>query len=318
MSPLDPSLERYLAGLADGPPSWEVPVQELRARHEGDVVQLWGRDPEPVADVRDSSIDGPGGPLAIRVYRPPSVAALPAVVWYHGGGWVLGSLQTHDLLCRALAAMTPCCVVAVDYRRAPETRFPGAADDAWAALRWTLDAAGGLGADAARVAVAGDSAGGNLAAVTARRARDRDLAIALQVLVYPVTDADFDSDSYRRYAEGLNLTRDEMRWFWGTYLDGADPADPDAAPLRVGDAAGLAPALVQVAECDVLRSEGSAYAERLIAAGVPTRLTHYPGMLHGFLQMPAYTPAATAALEEIASTIRIGRAALVGSGDAVA
>jgi acetyl esterase len=303
MSPIDPSLEGYMASVAAGVPPWEVPLADLRARHEADVSELWGRPPEPLAHVQDATVAGPGGPLSVRVYRPASESPLPALVWYHGGGWVIGSIASHDRLARALAAAVPCCLVSVDYRRAPENPFPAAADDAWAALLWTVDSADELAIDRERIAVGGDSAGGNLAAVTARRARDRDVRLALQVLTYPVTDSDFESRSYSQYGEGLNLTRDEMRWFWDTYLAGGDPTHPDAAPMRVDDLAGVAPALVQIAEFDVLRSEGEAYAGRLTAAGVPTRLTRYAGMVHGFLQMPAQTPVAQLALDEIVALV---------------
>jgi acetyl esterase len=306
MSPIDPSLERYMASVVAGVPPWEVPLAELRARHEKDVGELWGRAPEALADVRDVTIAGPGGSLRLRVYRPASESPLPALVWYHGGGWVIGSIASHDRLARALAAAAPCCVVSVDYRLAPEHPYPAAADDAWAALLWTVESAGELAIDRERIAVGGDSAGGNLAAVTARRARDRDVRVMLQVLTYPVTDTDFESSSYSEHAEGLNLTRDEMRWFWETYLAGGDPAHPDAAPMRVDDLADVAPALVQVAEFDVLRSDGEAYAARLTAAGVPTRLTRYAGMVHGFLQMPAQTPVARLALDEIVAIVGRG------------
>jgi len=303
MASIDPALQTYMEGALERPNAWDVSLAELRSGHEAQTAELWGRAPDAVAQVLDVTIDGPDGPLAARVYRPDTQGVLPAMVWYHGGGWVVGSVETHDRLCRALAARAPCCVIAVDYRLAPEHPFPAAVRDAWAGLAWTLAAADELRIDPARVAVGGDSAGGNLAAVTALRARDEGVALALQALVYPVTDADFESESYRTHGDGLNLTRDGMRWYWDAYLAGGDPAHPDASPLRAADLRGLAPALVQTAEYDVLRSEGEAYAQRLAQAGVATTLTRYDGMIHGFVQMPAYTPAATRALDEIATAL---------------
>lgn len=309
MSPIDPSLQRYMADTLRAPEPWEVPLAELRAGHASVCAELWGRAPEHVADVRDVAIGAAPGAAAVRVYRPGTEGSLPALVWYHGGGWTVGSLQTHDSLCRALAAGGPCCVVSVGYRLAPEYRFPAAVEDAWAGLSWTVDNSTQLGVDPGRIAVGGDSAGGNLAAVMALRARDEGVPIALQTLVYPVTDADFERESYREHADGLNLTRARMRWYWQQYMGEADPRDPRAAPLhaRLG---GVAPALVQIAEYDVLRSEGDAYARRLAEAGVPVTLTCYRGMLHGFLQMPALAPASSAALAEILEAVsRAGRTA---------
>jgi acetyl esterase len=237
------------------------------------------------------------------VYRPRSHEPLPALVWLHGGGWAVGSIDSHDPVCRYLASRTPCCVVAADYRLAPEDPFPAGLDDSWAATEWTISEAAALGVDPARVAVGGDSAGGNLAAVVALRARDRGLPLALQVLVYPVTDLDLDTESYLEHATGLNLSRAKMEWYWGLYLDGADGLHPDASPLRA-EMSGVAPAVVITAEYDPLRSEGDAYAARLAEAGVSVTHIGYDGMIHGFVRMPALVEEALHALDEVAAALR--------------
>ena len=258
---------------------------------------------DEVDEVVDLSIPGPAGPLRVRVYRPLSTEILPVVIWFHGGGWVVGTIESHDPVCRALANRTPCVVVAVDYRLAPEAPFPAALEDSWAATQWVAEEALKLGADANRIVVAGDSAGGNLAAAVALRARDQGLDLALQVLVYPVTDAEFETESYQRLATGLNLTRAKMEWYWQQYLGGADALNPEASPLRAPDLTGVAPAIVQTAEHDPLLSEGEAYARRLEEAGVPVTLTRYDAVIHGFIRMPALVAEADFALAQIASAV---------------
>ena len=300
---LDTGLEGYVRRAASSPPAWEVPIAELRAGPDAEVPEVWG-NPDPVDGVDDLTIEGPGGPLVLRVYRPASAEPLPGLLWFHGGGWAVGSLASHDPVCRHLASTTPCCVIAVDYRLAPEHPFPAAVDDCLAALEWVSDASEQLGVDPARLAVGGDSAGGNLAAVTALRARDAGIPLALQVLVYPVTDVDLDSPSYLEHAVGLNLTRAKMEWYWRLYLAGADGEHPHASPLRADDLSGVAPALVQTAEYDPLRSEGEAYSDRLADHGVPVTSTRYDGMIHGCIRMPALTAGALTGLAEIAATLR--------------
>jgi acetyl esterase/lipase len=302
MADLHANLRPYVERVIAGPAAWEVPLEALRAGPELEIAEIWGL-PDEVDEVVDLMIPGPEGPLRVRVYRPRSTELLPVVIWFHGGGWVVGTLDSHDPVCRALANRTPCVVVSVDYRLAPEWPFPAALDDAWAATQWVADEALKLGADASRIVVAGDSAGGNLAAAVALRARDSGPSLALQALVYPVTDFDFDSESYARYESGLNLTRAKMQWYWEQYLAGADGLHPDASPLRALDLAGAAPALVQVAEHDPLLSEGEAYAARLAEAGVPVTLTRYDGMIHGFIRMPALVAEADFSLGEIASAV---------------
>src|SRR5581483_810451 len=240
-----------------------------------------------------------------RVYRPDAEGPLPAIVYLHGGGWVVGSIESHDPLCRALAARTPCVAVSVDYRLAPEHRFPAAVDDAWEATLWVAAHAAELGADPGRIAVGGDSAGGNLAAVVALRARERGLPLALQVLIYPVIDHDLDSPGYREHGSGLNLTRAKMEWYWRQYLGEGDGSEPEASPIRATDHARLAPALVQTAEYDPLVWEGEAYARTLERAGMPVRLTRYESQIHGFVRLAALCGrAADDAVEEIADALR--------------
>jgi acetyl esterase len=251
---------------------------------------------EPLAKTEDRTL--PEG-LKLRIYSPDAAGPLPILLFFHGGGWVLGDLESHDDLCRSLARRSGVRVVAVDYRRSPETKYPGPLDDAEAALRW---AAG----ESPRVAVGGDSAGGNLAAALALRTRDRGgPKIAFQLLIYPVTDTSFDRGSYRDFASGVGLTRSNMQWFWDSYLrDAADAADPYAAPLKAPSLKGLPPAYVLSAEFDVLRDEVEAYARRLHKEGVPVRGVRYNGMNHGFIRMGALYPQADRALTELASQLR--------------
>jgi acetyl esterase len=305
--PLDPQARDYLDRLAasGAPPVNELPVEEARRTTEEAAAELFG-PADPVGSVVDRAIPGPGGAIRLRIYAPAGTARpLPALAYFHGGGWVIGSLDTHDGVCRSLAARTPCVVVAVDYRLAPEHRFPAAVDDTWAATAWVAEHAASIGADPARIAVGGDSAGGTLAAVTALRARDRGLELALQLLVYPVTDHSFETASYSECATGYGLTLEAMRWFWGHYLgpDG-DGSHPEASPLRAAHLTGLAPALVITAELDPLRDEGEAYARRLERAGIPVALTRYEGMLHGFYRWAAITDRTQDALDESASVLR--------------
>jgi acetyl esterase len=302
MADLHANLRPYVERANASPPAWDLPLELLRAAPELENPEIWGL-PDEVDEVVDLLIPGPEGKLRVRVYRPRSTELLPVVLWFHGGGWVVGTIESHDPLCRALANRTPCVVVSVDYRLAPEAPFPAGLDDAWAATQWVAEETLELGADPSRIVVAGDSAGGNLAAAVALRARDAGLPLALQALVYPVIDFDFESESYLRLAEGLNLTRAKMQWYWELYLGGADGLQPEASPLRAPDLAGVAPALVQVAEHDPLLSEGEAYAARLEEAGVPVTLTRYDGVIHGFIRMPALVAEADFSLAEIAQAV---------------
>jgi acetyl esterase len=239
---------------------------------------------EPVGRVENRAIPGPGGDLPVRIYWPSGSGPFPILVYFHGGGWVVGNLDTHDAVCRSLTNDAGCVTVSVDYRLAPEAKFPGPVEDCYAATVWASKNAASLNADAARLAVGGDSAGGNLAAAVALMARDRGgLPIRFQLLIYPVTDRDFTVRSYVENAEGYGLMKADMEWYWEQYLSSdADAQNPYAAPLRATNLRGLPPALVITAGYDVLRDEGEAYARALEAADVPTRLAQYPGLNHGF------------------------------------
>jgi acetyl esterase len=286
------------------PPLHHQSVEQARAFHVADAAALNG-PPAPVAAVADRLVPGPAGELPVRVYTPEGSPPFPIVVFFHGGGWVVGTLDTYDPLCRALAAATPAVVVSVDYRLAPEHRWPAAVEDAYAATEWASRNAAALGGAQHRLAVAGDSAGGNLAAVVALGARDRGgPAIAFQLLVYPVLDVAGDTASWREFADGFYLTADGMRWYWDHYLGGADGAAPDASPLRAAFVGGLPPALVIGAEYDILRDEGEAYAARLAEAGVDATASRHAGVVHGFVRWRAVTGAAEDALQEAAAALR--------------
>ncbi|MFN0095995.1 MAG: alpha/beta hydrolase [Dehalococcoidia bacterium] len=244
---------------------------------------------EAVGSVVAARVPGPGGDIPVRIYTPPRVnLTRPGLVWFHGGGWVFGDLESADNTARALCMAADCVVVSVDYRLAPEHKFPAAADDCYAVTKWAFENAANLRIDAKRLAVGGDSAGGNLAAVVAQLAKTGGPELSFQLLVYPVTDANFTTGSYAANASGYLLTKVDMEWFWECYLASpAQASDPKAAPLQATDLGGLPPALVLTAEFDPLRDEGEAYAAKLKAAGVAVESTRYDGMIHGFFGNPA-------------------------------
>jgi acetyl esterase len=299
---LDPDvrklLDTYFAAPAPaGPPD----VAALRAAAEAAPAALGG-DPEPVAHVRDRRVGHAKGAVPIRIYRPAADGPLPLVVFAHGGGWVTGSLDSHDRLCRMLANRLGSVVVAVDYRRAPEHPYPAALDDVEAAWHWCIEEARALHVDLARTAVAGDSSGGNLAAALALRvARRREARPTLQLLLYPALDASAALPSYERHAEGFNLTAAMMRWYWREYAREASPADPELSPLAAADVSVFPPTVIAVAQADVLRDDGLAFAARLRDAGVPVRVVDCAGMVHGFLRWTGAVPAARHWVDEIAS-----------------
>jgi acetyl esterase len=308
---LDPKIEAVLAGMlaAPGPPSHEIPIEQARVNHRMETEALCGEGP-PVAAVRDLAIPGPGGEIPLRAYTPEGAGERPPlVVFLHGGGWALGSIETYDAPLRALANASGAVVVSVEYRLTPEHRFPAAVNDSLMAVRWAAAEGGQLGADPSRLAVAGDSAGGNLAAVCARSLRG-EVDLRLQVLIYPVTDGGVNTPSFREFGERFGLTAAGMRRFWELYLDGADAAsDPDAAPLRDPDLRGVAPAYVLTADHDVLRDEGEAYAHALRDAGVDVELHRWPGTIHGFIRWLAATEVAGEAISEVGDRLRRALAA---------
>ena len=268
-------------------------------------------DADDVAEVRELAAPGPAGRIPLRLYRGKGCtgdALQPALVYFHGGGWVIGDLESHDQVCRAIANATPLIVVAVDYRLAPEHKFPGAVEDALAATRWLAEHAPGIGIDSGRLAVGGDSAGGNLAAVVALADRQSDPRIRVQLLIYPCTDMGpgaCERASWKRHAAQLPLTRAGTDWFIAHYLNGeAEKADWRASPLRAKSFAGAPPALVITAEFDPLCDEGEAYADALKRAGVSVVLERFPGQIHGFLAMGRIIEDAQRAVEVCASTLR--------------
>jgi acetyl esterase len=304
--PLDPQAQRVIDAMAalNLKPVEESTPAEARESIRSRTAAL-GPFPD-VAAVLDHRVPVAGGEITVRAYSPGGPGPHPALVYYHGGGWVIGDLDTHDGLCRSLTNAARCAVLSVDYRLAPESKYPVAVEDSYAALLWIAANAERLGIDRRRVAVGGDSAGGNLATVMALVARDRKgPRLALQVLIYPVTDHDLDTRSYRENATGYVLTREGMRWFWNHYLAGESQGrEPYASPLRASSLAGLPPALVITAEYDPLCDEGEAYAARLRDAGVPVTLTRYPGMFHGFVRMTNILDKARTALDEITSSVQ--------------
>jgi acetyl esterase len=283
--PLDPQVQGLLEAMAAQgmPPFHQMTVPQAREVAYA-FVDLQG-DTEEVAEVREVSVPVDGGAVAVRVYRPDAPGPLPLVVYFHGGGWVIGDLDVADKPCRSLANAARAVVASVDYRRAPEHRFPTAAEDSYAATTWLVEHAADFGADARDVTVCGESAGGNLAAAVTLMARDRGgVPITRQVLLYPVTSPAEGSPfaSYVENADGYLLTAGDMHWFWKQYLRSPeDGKHPYAAPLASTDLTGLPPAFVTVCEFDPLRDEGIAYADRLKEAGVPVTLNRIDGAVHG-------------------------------------
>ena len=302
---LDPQAKAVLDAMPPLPDFGSVDLALLRSGMVSQAL-LSPVAPPPVAKVVDRSIPGPAGAIPVRVYTPEGERPFPVLVYFHGGGFVLCDLDTHDRTCRSLANAAGAVVVSVDYRLAPEHRFPAAPEDCYAATQWVARSGTELGADPARIAVGGDSAGGNLAAAVALMARDRGgPALRFQLLIYPVTDFDFGTASYRENAEGYFLTTDMMKWFWSQYLaDPAAGAHAYASPLRASELAGVPSALCITAEYDPLRDEGEAYARRLREAGVAAALSRYDGMFHGFFGMDAQLDAAKRAIAEAGEALR--------------
>src|SRR5580700_6485241 len=287
------------------PPLYAMSLADARAADLASI-QASGGEPEPVTEVTDLTIAGPGGELPLRLYRPASGRPLPALLYFFGGGWVLGTIDTADGVSRSLANATGALVVVAGYRLAPEHRFPAAIDDCYAAARWVAEHSGEIGADPARLAVGGDSAGGNLAAGVALRARADGPALAGQLLVYPNTDQLADDQSMRAADDPFLFNHHSVAWYRQHYLASpGDAANPLASPLRAKSLAGLPPALVITAEYDPLRDQGEAYARRLADEGVPVELSRYPGMAHGFFTMAGTVEASLTAIAQAAGQLRI-------------
>jgi acetyl esterase len=308
--PLDPDAEALLQSMRDaGRPAMETLTPDEARQTFRDGRAAVQPDPQDVAEVRDISCPGPLGDIKLRTYRPLGAGAhevLPALVYYHGGGWLLGDLDSHDVACRHYANGARCRVVSVDYRMAPEHKFPAAVGDCAAATRWVVAQADALGIDRARVAVGGDSAGGNLAAVMALMARDGELQpLVFQLLVYPVTDLGMSHPSYRCITGGVPLTSKTMEWFIGHYLRGPkDRADWRASPLRAADLSGVASALVLTASYDPLCDEGVEYARRLEREGVRVMHLHFSDQTHGFVGQGRVIRAGTMALDMMAGALK--------------
>ena len=304
---LDPATTMLMQSMAEGADPDAKPLHEMtpeEARGFGSAIADLAGPAPPMARVEEHAINVDDGTITLRVLEPndhpPGV-----IVYYHGGGWVIGSIDETDAMVRKLAERTSCAVVNVEYRLAPEHRYPAAADDCYAALEWTAAHLREIAGGDVPLFVAGDSAGGNLSAVVARRARDRGgPRIALQILIYPVTDADFDRPSYAAPENALLLTREAMRWFWDHYApDVGRRAEPDASPLRAEDLSGLPPAVVLTAEHDVLRDEGEAYAARLEAAGVPVDFQRHQGQMHGFFTL-LMLPGSERGFQQVVKAVR--------------
>jgi acetyl esterase len=271
--PIDPQAQAHL---------------DIAAGHANDGTRAWAArtlpTPPELASVVDMQVAAPGGPVMVRVFTPDGDGPLPVAIWIHGGGWVQGSVDTNDATCRFLAEASGAVVISVEYRLSPMTKFPGALDDCYAVAEWVAANAASIGGDNSRVAICGASAGGNLATVVALRARDTSgPKFVHQLMVYPVTDSGFDTETYGLFATDHLLDRDQMKGFFSNYLaDDAERSNPYVAPMKAKDLAGLPPAHIITAEYDVLRDEGEAYAARLVDAGVPVRHSRYLGMIHTF------------------------------------
>ncbi|MGH7948906.1 MAG: alpha/beta hydrolase [Candidatus Binataceae bacterium] len=307
--PLDPQMQAFLDQMkAAGAKPLRAPTAAQARETFAELVAVLGQGPrEQVAKVEDRKVAGPGGQIPLRIYTPAQRPPTGVLIWFHGGGWVLGDLESHDPVCRALANGSGCVTVSVDYRLAPESKFPAAAEDCYAATKWAAENAAALGAPGAKLAVAGDSAGGNLAAAVALMARDRGAPkVAFQLLVYPAIDAADDTPSQMRFAEdGYILSRLDMEWFWGHYLKSpADRENPYACPNQAKSLAGLAPALVMTAGYDPLCDEGDAYAGQMKRAGVVVTLSRYPGVTHGFFSMAAMLDEGKRAHREACAALR--------------
>lgn len=285
--PINPQAKAFLdqAVAAGAPPLNSLPVAEARQALKSLFVP---EQKEAISKIEDRQIPGPSGhKIPVRIYTPAGTAPFPLLVFFHGGGWVLGDIESHDGTSRELANKASCIVISVDYRLAPEHKFPAAPEDCYAATKWVALNAASFGGDPTRIAVGGDSAGGNLAAAVAQMAADRGApGLVHQLLIYPVTNYAFDTPSYRANGEGYLLTQELMQWFWKQYLaTDEDGKNAYASPIQARELRRVAPAFVITAEFDPLRDEGEAYAARLKEAGVPVEAKRYDGAIHGFFNL---------------------------------
>jgi acetyl esterase len=305
---LDPQIEALLQRMEQQgtPPVHTLtPMQARESRNP--IFTKLGGPPEAVANVEDLNIPGPGGQIPIRIYTPQGSHPFPILVYFHGGGWVICNLDTHDSVCRSLANGASCIVVSVDYRLAPEHRFPAAVDDAYAATQWVAENANRIDGDLTRIAVGGDSAGGNLAIVVCLMAREKGgPSLIYQLLVYPATNlSSLDTNSYREHGEGYILTKEAMEYYRDHYIGRKEELrNPYASPLLAQELSGLPAALVITAEFDVLTDEAEAYADRLREAGVPVNYTCYKGMIHAFFSLALVVDRARDAMDEATAALR--------------
>jgi len=303
--PLHPQVKVVLDLMAKaGPPMHHLTPEE--AREQILAMRANKGEVEAVGKVEDRTVKGPGGDIPIRIYTPNGRGPFPLLVYFHGGGWVVGSIETLDVSCRSLTNLANCITVSVDYRLAPEHKFPAAPDDCYAATTWTALNAASIHGDPKRMAVGGESAGANLAAAVTLMAQERGApSIALQLLLYPVTDYACNTPSCRENAEGYFLTTEMMRWFWNHYLrNDADGENPFASPLRAKRLQGLAPAVIYTAEFDPLRDEGADYAKKLREAGIAVEYKCHEGLIHGYMGMAKAVEPAGEALQEAAAALR--------------
>lgn len=304
---LDPQVKALLEQLeaSDAPPMESLPPQKARAGFQS-LNQSPTEELEPVGYLSNRVISGPGGDLPIRIYTPEGTGPFPVLVFYHGGGWVIGDLDSHDNICRSLTNLANIVVVSVDYRLAPEHKFPAAVDDCYTAFRWVSEHPSELNIDSSHIAVGGDSAGGNLSTVVSYLTKQRGgPQLAYQLLLYPSTHISADTASHRENGEGYFLTTESMTYFRNHYLRTAEDAeDPLVSPYLIEDLSGLPPAMVVTAEYDPLRDEGEAYARRLKEAGVPVITKRYDGMIHGFISMAGQLDKGKQALQDAAQALR--------------
>jgi acetyl esterase len=302
---LAPEIEAFLNRLdaLNLPQVWQAPVDEIRRNTQGRTIT--SGPVENILEISNRFIPGPTSDLPVRIYRPTVATNAPAIVYFHGGGWVLNFLDIYDASLARLANQSGATIIAVNYQKAPEHPFPIPFDDCYATLLWVVANATNLGIDENRIGVAGDSAGGNLAAAVALKARDNDIALSVQILIYPATDRNFDTASYKENATGYGLSTQAMQWFWDQYLQGSHhDENPYAIPMRAASFKALAPAIIITAQYDPLLTDGERYAELLHRDGVPVLYKGYEGMIHGFFTNMAVTPTAQEAIDFIAYEVK--------------